>query len=429
MERKDEIDIQLKSEAMNAMLSSPPSWIIRSGSGVFLAVLILVIFLSWFIRYPDEVNGEVLVTTSKAPIELSNQTYIQLRSLHVSENQEVSSGDLIARFDMHTKPGDIVKASAYLKKLERFEGKFPKRIPVFEPSLQLGVFQEQWTILLAKVKEWNSEQAANISREKTTSIRREIAFREQLQIISARKIKLSEGEYELIKEQLAGSERLAGQQAISGQTLKQDKRIHMQALQSVQTQKEQAIQNLITLNHLRKELSVLEYEEGLKEVQKSSEIQIALTALRNSLQTREKDAVWIAPCSGRILFNKALQVNRFYKTEEASIVIVPEGSGYGALATITSNGAGKVTIGQKAFVELADFPKTEFGMLEGKVRAITQMDKAGKYEVKISLPKQLKTTYDKQIPFKAQLKGKVKIITKDKRLLERFFEQLTDLLG
>jgi hypothetical protein len=40
----------------------------------------------------------------------------------------------------------------------------------------------------------------------------------------------------------------------------------------------------------------------------------------------------------------------------------------------------------------------------------------------------MKTTYNKNIPFKAQLKGNVKIVTKDKRLLERFFEQLMDLI-
>lgn len=428
MERKDEIDIQLKSEAMNAMLSNPPSWVVNSGSVVFLTVLILLVFLSWFMRYPDEVSGEVLVTTSKAPIELSNQSYTQLRSLHVVENQEVNSGDLIAQFDIHAKSGDITRANSYLKKLESFEEKFPNQIPVWNTSLQLGIFQEQWTILQAKVKEWNNEYSINIGREKMASIRREIGFREQLQAIFARKIRLSEGEYELIREQLAGSERLATQHAISKQTLVQDKRMHTQALQSVQSQKEQLVQNLIALNNLRKELSLLEYDEHLKALQKSSEIQIMITALRNGFQTWEKNSVWIAPCSGKILFNKVLQVKRFYKAEEASIVLVPKGSGYTALATISSNGAGKVKVGQKTLVELADFPKTEFGMLEGKVTAITQIDKAGKYEVKISLPNQLKTTYHKQIPFKAQLKGKVKIITKDKRLLERFFEQLTDLL-
>ncbi len=429
MERKDEIGIELKSEAMNALLSSPPSWIVKSGSSLFFVVLILVVFLSWFIQYPDEITGEVVVTSSKAPIELSNQSYIQLKSLNVVENQEVKSGDVIAQFDLHARTEDILKANVYLEKLAAFEGKFRNQIPVFDASLQLGTFQEEWTTLLAKVNEWNSKHSENISQEESASIRREIAFREQLQTISAHRIKLSEGEYELIREQLAGSERLADQNAISGQTLTQDKRLHTQALQSVQAQKEQVLQNLITLNTLRKELLVLEHDERLKEAQKSLEIQIGISALKNGFQTREQHAVWIAPCSGRILFNNVLQVNQFYKAQEASIVIVPNGSGYTALAVISGNGAGKVKAGQKTFVELTDFPKTEFGMLEGNVQSITQVDKEGKYEVKISLPDHLKTTYNKQIPFKVQLKGKVKIITKNKRLLERFFEKLRGLLG
>ncbi len=165
-----------------------------------------------------------------------------------------------------------------------------------------------------------------------------------------------------------------------------------------------------------------------QDLQKTAEIQISITALRAGFQNWEKSSVWVAPCAGKVVFNKILQVNRFYKVDEASIVIVPKGSGYQAIAVVNSAGAGRLKIGQKAFVELLDYPKVEFGMLEGRVRSITQMDKEGTYEVKVQLLNQLKTTYNKDIPPKAQLKGKVKIITKDKRLLARFFEQLTDLI-
>lgn len=428
MEEKRDIDIELKSEQMNEMLSNPPSWIVRSGNGVFLIVLLVIIALAWFIRYPDEIAGEVLVTSSKPPIELSNQSYIQLKALNVKENQQVNVGDLIAQFDIQAKSEDIERARNYLNKLEEFNGLFQKQIPVFSQKLKLGTFQEQWTTLLSKIAEWNSEYSENMILQELASIQREISFREQLQVISNKKIKLSEGEYELIQEQLASSERLAEQNAISKQSLTQDKRTQSQALQSVQSQKEQHVQNLITLNTLRKERLRLEHDSKLKKLQMSSEIQMSISALINGFQTWEKNAVWVAPCSGKVIFNKLLQVNRFYKANEASIVIVPKGSGYIALATIESSGSGKVKIGQKTFVELTDFPKAEFGMLEGKVTTITQIDKEGKYEVKILLPEQLKTTYKKEIPFKAQLKGNVKIITKDKRLLERFFEQLTALI-
>lgn len=428
MESKKDINIELKSEPMNEMLSHPPSWIVRSGSGMFIIVILIITALAWFIRYPDEISGEVLVTTSKPPIELSNQGYIQLKSLDINENQFVNQGDLIAEFDIQAESEDIEKAKTYLEKLQNYKGLFQKQIPVFNNQLKLGTFQEQWTILNSKITEWNSEYSENIILHELASIQREISFREQLQIISNKKIKLSEGEYELIQEQLAGSERLAEQNAISKQTLTQDKRTQTQAMQSVQSQKEQHVQNLIVLNELRKQKLRLEYDAKLKKMQMTSEIQTSIVAIMNGFQNWEKNAIWIAPCSGKVLFNKLLQVNRFYKANEASIVIVPNGSGYIARAVISSTGAGKVKIGQKTFIELTDFPKTEFGMLEGKVNAMTHIDKEGKYEISIQLPNQLKTTYNKQIPFMAQLKGTVKIITKDKRLLERFFEQLTDLV-
>lgn len=428
MEQKEDLTIELKSEQMNEMLSNPPSWITRSGNGVFLFAIIIIISLAWFIKYPDEVAGDVIVTTSKAPIELSNQSYIQLKSLNVIERQEVKQGDLIAQFDIQAKPEDIVKAANYLNKLETFNGKFLPKIAEFNQILQLGVFQEQWTTLLSKIHKWNAENLENLPLEQLASIQREISFREQLEAISSKKMKLSENEYKLIEEQLNASERLAEQNAISKQIVTQEKHTQTQAMQTVQTQKEQHVQNLITLNTLRKEKQQLDHDTRLSNIQKIAEIQISLTGLKTSFQNWEKSSVWIAPCAGKVLFNKILQVNRFYKANEASIVIVPKGSGYRAIATISSTGAGKLKTGQKTFIELIDYPKTEFGMLEGKVSNMTQIDKEGKYEVEITLLNQLKTTYNKDIPPKAQLKGKVKIITKDKRLLERFFEQLTDLI-
>lgn len=426
MEERD-ITLDLKSEPMNEMLSHPPKWIVRSGSGIFLIVIIVVIGLAWFIQYPDEMSGEVVVTTSKAPIELTNQTFIQLKSLDATENEIVQAGDLIAQFDIQANPKDIAHITEYLVELDKLNDEF-KQIPVYNGLVKLGTLQEQWTTLSARIDSWNSELESDALNKEVNSIRKEISLREQLQAINNERIKISSKEFELIKEELASSERLAEQNAISKQTLLQDKRSHSQALQGIQNQKEQQVQNLITLNSLKNQLNKLEHESWLTHQQKKTEILVGINALRNSLNNWEKNSVWVAPCSGKVLFNKILQVNRFYKPNEASLVIVPNGSNYNALAIITSAGAGKVKTGQKVFIELVDYPKNEFGMLEGKVAAITQIDKEGKYEVKISLPKQLKTTYNKQIPFKAQLKGTAKIITKDKRLLARFFEQLTSML-
>lgn len=429
MKEEDEIQIEVRSQPVNELLSEPPLWIVRSGSLLLLLTLVLLVSLSWFIRYPDEVSGDVLVTSSKAPIELSNQSYVQLKSLVVSENQEVKAGELLARFDSHVKPEDMALASAYLDRLEAYEGVFGKRIPECDTLLELGTFGEQWTLLLSQIRRWNSEQSGNHMQQELASIQREITFRKQLERISRKKISLSETEYQLSREQLAGSQRLAGQLALSTQKLLEDRRAELQADQAVYSRKEQYVQNRIALNSLEKRYVSLLHEQRQEELLRSAEIRVSLSVLKDAFQRWQKDGVWLAPCNGKVLFNTILQVNRFYKPDQASIVIVPEGAGYTALAVITASGAGKVKSGQKALVELTDFPKEEFGVLEGRVSGLTQIDKGGTYEVKICLPHGLKTSYRRQLPVRAQLKGKAKIITREKRLLERFFEQLSSLVS
>lgn len=428
MENIKDIDIELKSEPMSEMLSHPPKWIIRSGSGLFTLMLVIIIGLSWFISYPDEIIGEVTVSTTEPPIELNNQIYVQLKRLSIKEGQFVHKNQIIAEFDNQALPGDIQKAQSYLKRLKGFESNPNKLLPPIQDSLQLGSFQESWTGLENKIVEWNQILSSKIEQEQLSAIQREINYRERLQNISNKKIKLSEAEYNLIAEELKTSQQLSENNAISRQTLNQDKHSENQAMQTIQTQKEQFVQNLIQLNSLRKELLKLKDEQKLKLQQRISGIHSTISNLELRFIEWHKSAVWVAPCSGKVIFNKHLQLHKFYNAGEASIVIVPNGNKFMALATIESAGAGKVKKGQKVFIELTDYPKNDFGMIEGLVSHITQIEKEGKYEVKISLPKQLKTSYNQQIPAKAQLKGQIKIITKNKRLLARFFEKITNLI-
>ena len=79
-----EITIELKSEPMNEMLSHPPSWIVRSGNSLFFILLLIAGLLSWIIEYPDEIEGEVVLTTIQPPIELTNQLYVQLKKIRLS---------------------------------------------------------------------------------------------------------------------------------------------------------------------------------------------------------------------------------------------------------------------------------------------------------------------------------------------------------
>ncbi|MNR16356.1 hypothetical protein D3C85_1329560 [compost metagenome] len=69
-------------------------------------------------------------------------------------------------------------------------------------------------------------------------------------------------------------------------------------------------------------------------------------------------------------------------------------------------------------------------MVTGKVQNISlSPDKNGNYYVEVILPKGLKTSYQRDLPFDKELRGNAEIVTEDLRLIERIFNQLRSLLG
>ena len=92
---------------------------------------------------------------------------------------------------------------------------------------------------------------------------------------------------------------------------------------------------------------------------------------------------------------------------------------------VPSTNSGKIIPGQKVLIKLDNFRYQEFGIVEGKVQNISLTpDEKGNYYVDVILPKGLKTSYNKQLPFEKELKGNAEIVTQDLRLIERFFYQI-----
>ncbi|GEM_PF-1349308 len=421
-------NIKLKSEQLNEVLTKPPRRIIRYGNTVFFVVIIMLIFVSWLIKYPDEIIGKVIISNSTPPIEIRNQMYFKLESLNVQDNQKVKKNTLLAQFNNQADPKSIETVKKYLCQIEKTITEKNTSIPLVLENVNLGLIQENYTRLEILISEWNNLSKERIFEKQIEKIQNEINFREDLRLISSRKMKLSENDYILFKEDLEASKRLMNENIISKQNLNQDKRNENQAFQAVENQKEAYLQNMISLNELKKQIDQIKNENQLQKLKYISDIKLNIVTLKTALTTWEKSAFWISPCDGKVLFNTQLQVNKFYKPNEASIVIVPNGNNLIGFATIKSHGIGKIKIGQKTFIELDDYPKNEYGMIEGQVSNITSIDNNGSYEIKIKLKNNLITSYNKKIPYQVKLTGGIKIITTNKRLIERLFEKILNLI-
>ena len=99
-------------------------------------------------------------------------------------------------------------------------------------------------------------------------------------------------------------------------------------------------------------------------------------------------------------------------------------------------GAGKVKAQQEVIIKLDDFPYLEYGSVNGVVEDVslttntekTQQGNIETYLVTVKFDKGLKTNYGKEIAFKQESKGIAEIVTNDRRLIHRFFDNLRYVL-
>jgi len=424
----EKIKIELKSEVLNEVLSAPPSWLVRSGNTLFFFFILLLLALSWMISYPDELLGEVHIHSNHPPVEFENLLYGKLVDLQVKDQQLIEKGEILAQFDSEIDPKQIQLIQVFLVTLTDSISMKKVFISSELEKINVGALQQSWMSLLSLIKERNELTNSEFFQKKVASIKNEIIQRKKLQEIAKLKLKLIEKEISLQQTQLSSSKRLLNKNAISKEEYFKEEKIENQLQQQYQNQKEALIQNEIQLNGLIKNLNETTFNDGQQIQKLQASIKLSISALQNSIIDWKKNTAWVAPFDGKIMFNKQLNISSFYRAGEASLVIVPKGNDFRALMKVSVHGSGKIEKGQKVFIEFSNYPKSEFGMLEGTVKSITSVSKNDMYEVEIQLPKKLITTYHQDIPVKSILKGSAKIITKNKRLIHRFFEKVINLI-
>ncbi|MCB0547075.1 MAG: HlyD family efflux transporter periplasmic adaptor subunit, partial [Phaeodactylibacter sp.] len=115
--------------------------------------------------------------------------------------------------------------------------------------------------------------------------------------------------------------------------------------------------------------------------------------------------------------------------EEVATVVPGAGAGdIVGKAFLPTFNSGKVKPGQRANIRLDGYPYQEFGVLQGQVKSIALVPDQDTYLLDIALPDSLTTTYQRRIPFAQELTGQARIITEERRILERVFDQMANLI-
>ncbi len=418
-------DFQLRSEEVQDILSRAPNWMIRWGTVLIFGVILMLFFLSWFIKYPDIVSTEIVITTTVPPEKLIARTSGKIEKLLVHDKAKVLENTPLAIIQNSANYKDVFLLKSIIK--DHSEGNsfdFEKL-----QNTQLGDIEGAFALFhsayIANELNQNLQPylvESNAQNSENTQLNERLKILQQQQSIN-------ESELKLQKNDLNRYEMLFNKGVVSAQDFENKKLGYLQAekaykslLSSISQLKSALIEN--GRNHKGTKISGTKEEVNLESNKMQSFYQ-----LKKVIKDWELAYVLKASIAGKVSFLQIWTENQTITSGENVFSIIPklEKEYIGKLKAPALN-SGKIKIGQEVNIRLTNFPDREFGILKGKVKNISLVpDKDGNLLLDVDLPKGLETSYHKTIYFQQEMKGSAEIVTEDLRLTERLLYQFRDV--
>ncbi|MBO9582926.1 MAG: HlyD family efflux transporter periplasmic adaptor subunit [Flavobacterium sp.] len=424
----EEINNSLKiySEEVRDVLSSPPKAIQKWGNSILLLFIIVLFLISWFVKYPDIITSQVVITTNMPPQKVVVNISGKIDAILVKDKEIVKPNAVLAVLENSARSQDIFLLKNILDTINIEKVKFP--FAKFN-SAQLGDVESSFANfrkesladeLNLRLKPYRVEDIAQ--RYEANQLQ------ERLSLLQSQK-DINQNELLLQKNDLDRYELLFIKGIYSSQEVEKQRLIYLQAQKGYNTFLSTISQLKSSLNELRRNNQTTHINESKEEINLENNKMQAFFQLKKALRDWELNYILKSSINGKISFLQIWSENQFVEVGSAVFAIVPilEKDYIGKLKAPALN-SGKIKKGQFVNIRLTNFPDNQFGMLTGKVNNISLTpDKDGNLWIDVLLPKKLETSYHKRIPFKQEMSGSAEIVTEDLRLIERLLYQFRDI--
>ncbi|NPA09246.1 MAG: HlyD family efflux transporter periplasmic adaptor subunit [Chlorobi bacterium] len=427
---KDILDnIELRSESVQDILTQPPHWMIRWGNTIIFLILVLILIMSYIIKYPEFIPAPIIVTSQNPPEKLEARTNSKIEKIFIKDHQEVKKDQVLMVMQSSANYKDVL---ALKKIIDSLSPNQLSSFPLTETShFKLGELQGDYNgfakafqdeALFTRLQPYAPENLA--ANQSLSEYRVRIATTKQQK-------NLEQAKYELTKKNYIRSQELFNQGVISSMELENEKIKYIQAQQNLENINISLSQMEEGISNLNKTKSGTAINTEKDKINYSTQTLQLFEQLRKSLKQWEQNYLLISNTDGIASFQQFFGENQFIKAGDAVLSILPKNREklVGRMSVPATN-SGKIASGEKVLIKLDNYRYQEYGIVEGKVQNISlSPDKEGNYYVDVLLPKGLKTSYNKNLVFDKELKGNAEIVTQDLRLIERFFYQMRKLLG
>ena len=421
-----EKEIELRSEEVQEILTRVPHWMIRWGSVVVLIIVLSLFFVSWLVKYPDVITTQIVITTNTPPEKLVAKVSGKIEMILVEDKVTVYKNTPLAVIENSANYKDVFLLKSMVDTIAIDKNKFPfeklKMAQLGEVESYFAVFQKESIAddLNAKLQPYQVEGTAQSYES--------IQLKERLRLLESQRSS-NQAELVLQKSDLDRYEGLFKKGIIATQELEKHKLTYLQVERNYKSLLSTISQLKSAINELNKNSKTTRINESKENVNLERNVIQSFYGLKKAIRDWELNYVLRSSIEGKVSFLQLWAPNQTVNAGDNVFAVIPTNEkGYIGKVKAPAQNSGKIKINQLVNIRLANYPDREFGIIKGSIKAISLTpDKDGNVLIDVSLPKGLKTSYQKPIVFQQEMSGTADIVTDDLRLIERLLYQFRDV--
>lgn len=418
----DEKEIELRSEDVQEILTRVPHWMIRWGNVVILSIILILFSVSWILKYPDLISTQITITTAIPPEKLVAKTSGKIQAILVTDRMNVAKNTPLAVIENSANYKDVFVLKSIVDTINVNKSKFP-----FEKldSAQLGEIESSYALFQKEsIADDLNSRLQPYKVEGVAQSYEAIQLKERLSLLESQK-SINQSELELQKKDLERYEGLYKKGIIATQEIEKQRLVYLQSKKNYKNVLNTISTLKSSLNELNRTSKTTQINESKENINLERNVVQAFYQLKKVIKDWELNYVLRSSINGKVTFLQIWTENQNIEVGSTVFAIIPsDKSNFIGKVKAPALNSGKIKIGQDVTIRLANYPDTEFGILKGKVTAISLTpDKDNNLLIDVSLPNGLETSYKKQIAFQQEMTGNADIITEDLRLIERLLYQ------
>ncbi|MFT3749896.1 MAG: hypothetical protein QM768_16350 [Agriterribacter sp.] len=420
-------NFSLRSEETQEIINRKPGVFEKWALLIFLFVIVAIIVSTSFVRYPDIVEGNAVLTGKNAPKEIVLKQGGRLTGLFIENNQQVKTSQVIGWIESTASPEDVIKLSETLDKsaklllnneAEQLSGLFKDRLE------SLGELQGSYQTFIVAWQQFNDYLVNGYYAKRKSLLLSDIRSLKNIRekIIEQQQLKASDNE--LAKKSFEMNEHLFKEKVISAEEFRVAKSIYMNKLAAIPLLESGIISQDNQIREKQKEIDQLDHDI----MQQKKLFEQALYTLKSDTDEWLILFVIRSPVNGKLTYILPLQKDQFVEQGKLIGYVSPADASYYAELKLTQNNFGKVDTGMDVQLRFDAYPYQEAGFIRGKLNYISNMSVDSSFLGRVDLPEGLLTTRKRNLQFRSGLKAKALVITRDMTLLQRIYYGVTKSL-